>query len=137
MALKPEFGVMSGLAVAAIVYAIHSNATPSNADIQALPAGNADIDASERRATWTSAGIVSAISLIAKDPTIFVIGSAATVGMALMTRQANWGESKSGGGPGTYQSPSEAAQAPGETTGVVQTATEPYTMFDSSSEFDR
>lgn len=137
MALKPEFSVMSGLAVGAIVYAIHSNATPTNADIQAMPAGNADIDASERRATWMSAGIVSAISLIAKDPTIFVIGSAITVGMALMTRQANWGESKSGANGGAFQSPSEAAQAGGVTTGpAMEEDTQPYTML-SSSDFDR
>lgn len=96
MALKPEASVMSGLAVAGVVYAIHSNFTPPMADIQGLPTGVKDVDNSERHATWMSIGIVSGISLLAKDPTIFVIGSIATIGMALFTRNAVWTETKSG-----------------------------------------
>lgn len=96
MALEPHASIGTGLAVAGVVYAIHSNMTPSNADIQSLPAGNKDIDSSEKKATWLSIGIVSGISLVAKDPTIFVIGSFAVIGMALITRQSNWTETKTG-----------------------------------------
>lgn len=134
--MKPEYSVMSGLAVSAVVLAIHTNATPTQADIQALPAGNADVDAAERRATWMSAGIVAGISLLAGDPTIFVMGSAATIGMALMTRHAVHNESKSSTGGGRYQSPSEMAQAGGATTGPEIADTEPYAMM-SASEYDR
>lgn len=96
MALEPHASIGTGLAVAGVVYAIHSNMTPSNADIQSLPAGNKDVDSAEKKATWLSIGIVSGISLVAKDPTIFVIGSFAVIGMALITRQSNWTESKTG-----------------------------------------
>lgn len=87
--LKAEISVPAGLAVATMVYAIHTNATPTAADIRALPEGNDEIDRAERTASWLAAGMVSAVSLVAKDPVIFWFGSAAIVGMAWWTRHAN------------------------------------------------
>jgi hypothetical protein len=134
MALKPEYGVMSGLAVSAVVFAVHQNATPTQADIQALPAGTPDIDRAERKATYISAGVVAGISLLAKDPTIFIIGSAATIAMALWTRNSNWTESIGG----KYLSPSEASQAGSANTGPAPVETESYEMFQGSGNgFDR
>jgi hypothetical protein len=132
MALKPEAGVLAGLAVATVVFAIHQNATPSQADIRALPAGTPDIDTAERKATWLSAGIVSGISLLAKDPTIFIIGSAATVGMALWTRNSNWAESLGG----RFLSPAEQSQAGSANTGPAPMQEQPAVMF-GGSDFER
>lgn len=132
MALKPEAGVLAGLAVGTVVFAIHQNATPTQADIQALPAGTPDIDVAERKATWISAGVVSGISLLAKDPTIFIIGSAVTIAMALWTRNSNWAESIGG----RYLSPSEAMQAGTDNTGPAPVETQPYEMF-ADSGFER
>lgn len=133
MALKPEAGVLAGLAVMGVVFAVHQQATPSQADIQALPAGTPDIDIAEKKATWLSVGIVSGISLLAKDPTIFVMGSAATVGMALWTRHSNYAESIGG----RYLSPSEAMQAGTGNTGPAPVETEPYEMFQPDNGFGR
>jgi hypothetical protein len=120
MALKPEGSITASLAVIGVVWGIHSNLTPSNADMQALPAGNADVDAAERKATWTSAGVVCAISLIAKDPGIFVLGSAACIAMAWMSRHAVWTESKTSalGGMATQNviSPDSLSQTPATET---------------------
>jgi hypothetical protein len=132
MALKPEFSIPTGLAVAAVVFAIHQNMTPSMADIQALPAGVQDVESSERKATWMSAAAVASISLLAKDPTIFVIGSAATIGMAWMTRHASWTESLTG----KITGPNETASAGSANTGPETIQTEAYTMFDQN-EFAR
>jgi hypothetical protein len=133
MALKPEASLGTGLAVAGVVYAIHSNFTPTTADIQSLPAGNADIDKSERSATWLSIGVVSGISLLAKDATIFIIGSAATVAMAFATRHANWQETATGLiNPGPAQG---AASANDLSAGPQMTSTEAYTMYGGGSEF--
>lgn len=132
MALKPDAGVLAGLAVMTVVFALHQQATPSQADIQALPAGTPDIDKAERKATWMSAGTVAAISLMAKDPTIFVMGSAAVVGMALWTRHSNWAESIGG----RYLSPSEAMQAGTANTGPAPAEVEEYHMF-ADSGFER
>lgn len=90
MALKPEISIGMGLALATIVYALHSNATPSRADIRTLPEGNPDIAAEEKKATWQAAGIVAGISLIARDPVIFTIGGLMVIAEAWMTRHANY-----------------------------------------------
>lgn len=89
MALKPEGSIMAGLACGAVVYGIHANANPTMSDIRSLDKGNADVAKSERAATALSAAVVAGISLIAKDPTIFVIGGVITVAMAWWTRHAN------------------------------------------------
>lgn len=87
--LKAEVSIPVGLATAAVVYAIFSNATPSIADIRSAPPNNTDIDKSERMATITSAAVVGGISLIARDPNVFIIGGFMVIAMALWTRHAN------------------------------------------------
>jgi hypothetical protein len=131
MSLKPDASILSGLAVGAVVFAIHSNFTPSQADMQGLPAGNKDLDTAERQATWLSAGVVAGISLLAKDPTIFVIGSAATIAMAFLTRNAVWTDAQSviGAGPGPGQS---AVSANDVATGPQMSDTAAYNMYSGS-----
>lgn len=131
MALKKESSVLAGLAVGAVVFAIHSNFTPSVADIQALPAGLPDIDTSERKATWLSAGVVATISLLAKDPTIFIIGSGITVAMAVITRHANHNVSNGD----THLNAASASSATPDSPVTMISAddvgmTEPYEVFD-------
>lgn len=128
MALKPEASVMSGLAVCGVVYGIHTNFTPTMADIQGLPAGNKDVDGSERAATWLSIGVVSGISLLAKDPTIFVMGSVATVAMAFLTRHAVWTE------PTSHPAAAAASPVSAPAASGPEMTTADYTMF-SRSEF--
>jgi hypothetical protein len=89
MPLKPEASLGVGLATAGLVFAIHSQATPSIADIRVGQPNDDNIDRSERAASWMSVAVVSAISLVAKDPTIFIIGGAATIAMAWWTRHGN------------------------------------------------
>lgn len=124
MALKPEASIMTGLTVAAVVFAMHTQATPSQADIQALPAGTKDVDDAERKATIMSAGVVAGISLLAKDPTVFIIGSVMVVGLAFWTRHSNYLDSDSGivGGVSRAGSPNTMPEAE-----VAQTT--PYTMY--------
>jgi hypothetical protein len=59
------------------------------ADIRVGQPNDEHIAGSERAATWMSVGVVAAISLVAKDPTIFIIGGSAAVIMAWYTRHAN------------------------------------------------
>lgn len=132
MSLRPEVSIGTGLAVSAIVYAIHSNFTPTVADMQGLPAGNQDVDAAERKATWLSAGVVAGVSLIAKDPTIFVIGSAATIALAFLSRHATWTDSKSGPAVGN---PGQSAVSANDLTTGPQMTTADYSMFAGTSQF--
>jgi hypothetical protein len=87
--MKPEVSIPVGLATAAVVYGIYSNATPTIADIRVGPAQDQNIDASRKMASWTAAVVVSGISLIAKDPTVFIIGGAMVVALDWWTRHAN------------------------------------------------
>lgn len=89
MALKPDVSLAVGLATGTVVYGIFQNATPSIADIRSLKPGNRDVQASERGATWTAAAVVAGISLLAKDPTVFIIGGAMTIVMAWTHRHAD------------------------------------------------
>lgn len=87
--LKPEVSLPIALGVASVVFAIYSNATPTVADIRVGKPQNEDIEASRKSAAIMSAGVVGAISLMTKDPTIFVVGGAMVVGMDWWTRHAN------------------------------------------------
>jgi hypothetical protein len=89
MALTPSASLGVGLATAGLVVAIHSRATPGMADIRVGEPGDDNIDRAERAASWMSVGVVSAISLLAKDPMIFIIGGATAVAMAWWTRHGN------------------------------------------------
>lgn len=87
--LKPEISIGAGLAVATLVYAIYQNATPSVADIRTLTEGNEDIKKAERGASWLAGGAVAGVSLIARDPVIFIVGGSMVIAMAWWTRHAN------------------------------------------------
>lgn len=87
--LAKEQSIVAGLSVATIVYATYSRATPSVADMRVGRSGDTDIEASRKTAAWISAGVVSFVSLVAKDPNIFVMGGAMIIGLDWMTRHAN------------------------------------------------
>jgi hypothetical protein len=128
VALAPEASILGGLAVAGVVVGIHQVAKPSQADIQALPAGTPDIDRANKTATWMSVAAVSGIALLARDPGIFIIGSAATIAMKLWSDHSNFTESVMG----RYLSPSEAMSAGTQATGPAPAETQPYEMFAGS-----
>lgn len=87
--LKPEVSLPVAMALGTMVYAIHNNATPPLIDVRASDPNDVHVEASRKMATWTSAGIVSFVSLVTKDPNIFIIGGAVVVAMDFWTRHAN------------------------------------------------
>lgn len=89
MGLKPETSLTVGLATAALVWSIYSRAMPSLADIRVAPQDDPDLDSSRKAAAWTSAGAVAFVSLVAKDPTIFIIGGAMVIAVDWWTRHGN------------------------------------------------
>lgn len=128
MGLKPEASVLAGLAVGGLVVGIHQTAKPSQADLQALPAGTPDMERANKTATWMSVIAVSGISLLARDPGIFLIGSATVIGLKLWSDHSIGTESVMG----RYLSPSEAAAGGTQSTGPAPAETEPYEMFAGS-----
>ena len=76
MALKPEVSLTVAAATGALVYGIFAVELPTMADVHAAPAHNPFIGRSVTSAGWTAAAAVAGISLLAKDPTVFVVGGA-------------------------------------------------------------
>lgn len=77
------------LAVGVMVLGIYSHALPSLVDHRVGDRDDDAADKAERTATWTAATAVSVVSLLAKDPTVFVLGGAMVVGMSFWHRHAN------------------------------------------------
>ena len=77
MALKPEISLSLAAATGALVWGIFQGHMPSTADVRANPS-NSSVEATRKVATVECIVIVSAISLLAKDPTIFIVGGAMT-----------------------------------------------------------
>ncbi len=86
--LKPEVSLPVALATGALVFSIYSK-LPDVTDIKVSPGGDKDLDTDEKMARWTSAAFVSGISLLAKDPNIFIVGGIAIIAMSWWTRAAN------------------------------------------------
>jgi|SRR6185437_5498717 len=89
MSLKPEVSLPIALATGAVVWGVYQHFMPNVADVQATPAHNNVLNNSRREATWVSAGVVGGISLITKDPTIFIVGGAMVIALDFAHRHAN------------------------------------------------
>lgn len=89
MSLKPEASLITGIAVGALVVAVYSRALPSQADVRVGAPQDSDIDSARKSAAWTSAGVCAAVSLIAGDATVFILGGTITIAMDWWVRHAN------------------------------------------------
>lgn len=89
MGLKPEVSLPVGLAVGALVWGIYSNGLPPVVDIRSSPQNHPDVASTEKAAAWTSAAVVAGVSLIAKDPTVFIIGGSMVIALSWWHRHAN------------------------------------------------
>jgi hypothetical protein len=79
MNLKPSEEIQVSALSAAVVYGIFQLNAPNLADVKAAPAGNAIAHGSVKTAAWTATAVVAGLSLLAKSPTIFIVGSAMTI----------------------------------------------------------
>ncbi len=116
MALKPEMSLAVAAATGVLVYGIFETELPSGADVMAAPAHNPFIKTSVSVAGWTAGAAAAGISLLAKDPTVFVVGGALAAFLTWRYKHANMTD------PGTGQvtlPPQNAAPAPaqGQQTG--------------------
>ena len=89
MSLKPNEEIQVGALTAALVYGVFQVNAPNLADVQAAPSGNGNVHASVKKAAWTASVAVSGLALLAKSPTIFVIGSAMIIAESWKFYHAN------------------------------------------------
>jgi hypothetical protein len=87
--LKPEVSLGLAAATGTVVWAIFDHSMPKPVDTRGASAGNPAIDSQRRIASWTAAGAVAGISLLAKDPTIFIVGGAMVIALDWTHRHAN------------------------------------------------
>jgi hypothetical protein len=87
--LKPEISFGASLAVIALDVGIFQMHMPATADIKSTDPHNTAIDSSRKGAIWTAVGACAALSLLAKDPNIFIFGGGFAVAMDWYYRHAN------------------------------------------------
>jgi hypothetical protein len=69
--------ITSALA-ATLVYGIFQLNAPNLSNVKAAKAGNQNAHNSVKTAAWTSAVVTAGVALLAKSPTVFVVGAALT-----------------------------------------------------------
>jgi hypothetical protein len=92
MPLRAEVSIPIALTTGALVVSIHQAAKPTMADVRSTVPGSlphADVATARKQATWLGIGLVSGISLIAKDANIFIVGGATVIGMDMWSRYNN------------------------------------------------
>jgi 4-amino-4-deoxy-L-arabinose transferase-like glycosyltransferase len=92
----PEVSLGLGLATATVAYTIYNRNLPPGADQRVGAPGDDHLEAARKQSAWLAAGTVAGISLLAKDPTIFVIGGLSVVVLDWLTRVNNWTNPLSG-----------------------------------------
>lgn len=89
MARKAEISLGLGLATATVTYAIYQR-LPSAADTRVGKPGDDTLESVRKQNAWLAAATVGGISLLAKDPMIFIIGGATLVGLDVLARVNNY-----------------------------------------------
>lgn len=89
MALKADSEVSIALATGVLAYGSYQMALPTVADVRSLESNNTDVQGAERAAAWVSAVLVSAVALITKSPSVFVVGGSVVIAASWMTRHAD------------------------------------------------
>jgi hypothetical protein len=89
MALKPEMSLGASLAVMALDFGIFQLHMPATADIRASQPHNQAIDSSRKGAIWTAVGASAALSLLSREPNIFIFGAGFAVVLDWYYRHAN------------------------------------------------
>lgn len=93
---KPEISLGLGLATATVAYTIYSRGMPSLVDQRVGKPGDEHLESVRKQNAWLAAATVGAISLLAKDATIFIIGGTTVVALDWMTRVNTWTNPLSG-----------------------------------------
>lgn len=96
MALKQESALLTGLGVAAVVLGITAVHMPTVAAARASAPDNKHIDSARKTQTAIAAGVVVLASLLAKDPTVFVIGGTVVIAVDMAHRLANHTDNQTG-----------------------------------------
>ncbi len=87
--LNPPTTVMVGAATAGLVFGAYQFAVPNVADIHASEPNNGAVIAGRKKAVWTSVAILSGITLLTRDRTVFTMGGIMLAALDFNIRHAN------------------------------------------------
>jgi hypothetical protein len=112
---RPEISIPAALATGTLVYSIYNRGMPPVLDVRASKVGDGNIESVRKQNAWMAAATVAAISLIAKDATVFIVGGAMVVGLDWMTRANIWTNPATGRveGPGIARAATPRARSNG------------------------
>jgi hypothetical protein len=77
--LKPEGSIVAGIATGALVYGVYTANVGNLVTLHASPAGDGNGRAARKKAAIESVAVVAAISLLARDVNIFILGGGIAV----------------------------------------------------------
>jgi hypothetical protein len=87
--ISGDNSIITSLATVAVVVAIYQAKIGPVSDVHATAPNDGNIAASIHKAGWESLGVIAAISLLAGDLNIVILGGAAVIAEELSYRHAN------------------------------------------------
>lgn len=87
--LKPEGSIVAGIATGALVIAIYQMNVGNIVQVHMTPSHDINVGAARRKAAVQAVAAVSAISLLTKDATIFILGGGIAVLLDWHVRHAH------------------------------------------------
>lgn len=89
MALRAEVSLPIALATGAVVYGIFQTMLPPVAEAKVTQPNNRHLQTTRRTATVAALAVCGGISLMARDPSIFVVGGTLAVVLDVVHRHAD------------------------------------------------
>lgn len=86
--LKPSESTLTGLAEIGVVYSLYNLNVGSSSQAQATDANHPALEASRKKAGYTSLALVAGLFLITKDANAFILGCGTIIAMELSYRHA-------------------------------------------------
>lgn len=105
--LKPENSLLLGAAMVGMVYALYQLDIGPTSQVQMSDAHHPALEASRKKAGYTSLIMVGGVALLGRDPNIVILGGAAIIAMEAHYRHAIMAHPQTGEiippGPSSYQ----------------------------------
>jgi hypothetical protein len=86
--LKPEGSVIMGAATAVMIWGVYDRSLPDAATMHATAPYDINLEAGRKKAVWTSAALLGAVSLLTRDVNVFILGGATLIALDLHARTA-------------------------------------------------
>lgn len=78
-----------GLATGVMVWGVYDRSLPDAATMGATDAMDVHIESGRKKAAWTAAAVVGAVTLLTRDRNVFILGGGVLVLLDLHARHAN------------------------------------------------